>query len=154
MNLPVRTLATALIAGSALSLAGTAGAVPLGASLSLRDASTPAVQQVQWRRGWGWGGLGVGLAAGAIIGGAIAASSYGYGYGYPGYYGYGYAPAYYGGYGYAPAYYGGYGYAPAYYGGYGYAPGYYGYASPGYTYAYPRVRSRVYVRAARRWGRW
>ena len=142
MNLPTKTLAAALMAGSVSSFAGSAGAVPLSASLGLREASTPAVQQVQWRRGWGWGGFGVGLAAGALIGGAIAATSpyygYGYGYGYPAY-GYGYAPAYYG-YGY------GYGY-PSY--SYGYAPAYYG-----YSYGYPRYRSRVYVRTYRRWARW
>jgi hypothetical protein len=127
------TLAAALIAGGVSTLAGSADAVPLGgASLSLRDASTPVVQTVQWRRrGWGWGGFGVGLATGAIIGGAIAASTYpAYSYGYPAYGGY--APAY--GYGYAPAYYGGY--APAYY---------------GYSYAYPRYRT-VYVRRA--WRSW
>jgi hypothetical protein len=157
MNLPVKTLAAALIVGSVSSLAGSAGAVPLSASAGLRDASAPAFEAVQWRRGWGWGGwggVGLGLAAGAIIGGAIAASTYGYGYGYPGYYGgYGYAPAYYGGYGY------GYGpvsgnwgatYAPAYYG-YG-APGYYAPAYYGYAAA-PRSRSRVYVRTPRRWAR-
>jgi hypothetical protein len=140
MNLPTKTLAAALVAGSVSSLAGSAGAVPLSASLGLREASTPAVQQVQWRRGWGWGGFGVGLAAGALIGGAIAATRpyYGYGYGYPGYYGYNYAPAYYG-----------YGY-PGYY---GYSAGYYAPAY-GYSYAYPRYRSRVYVRSYRRWSRW
>jgi hypothetical protein len=138
MNLLNRTLAVALIAGGASSLSGSADAVPLGASLSLRDASTPALQTVQWRR-WGWGGFGVGLATGAIIGGAIAATTYpayGYGYGYPAYgYGYGY-PAYGYGYGYAPRYY----YAPAYYG--GYAP----------AYVYPRYRTGLYVRRA--WRRW
>jgi hypothetical protein len=125
MRFPVKILATAVIAGSVCSLAGTAGAVPLAASMSLRDASTPLVESVQWRRGWGWGGVGLGLAAGAIIGGAIAANSY-----YGGYYGYGY-PAYGYSYGY-PAY--SYGYYPAYSYGYGYAPAAYGYAY------YPRYR--------------
>ena len=136
MRFPVKILATAVVAGSACSLAGSAGAVPLAASLSLRDASTPLVQTVQWRR-WGWG-VGAGVVAGAIVGSAIARSSYYYG-GYPAY-GYGGYPAY--SYGYAsPGY--SYGYAsPAY--SYGYAsPGYsYGYASSayyGYAYA-PRVR--------------
>jgi hypothetical protein len=137
MNLRTKMLAVALIAGGVPSLAGSADAVPLGASLSLRDASTPAAQTVRWRGG-GWIGLGLGLAAGAAI-----ASSYRYNYGYYGYapgYSYGYAPAY--GYGY------GYGYAPAY--NYGYYPAYsYGYASPYYGYAY---RPRVYVRRA--WARW
>jgi hypothetical protein len=136
MNLLTKMLATALIAGGVSSLPGSADAVPLGASLSLRDASTPMVQNVRWRGG-GWIGLGLGLAAGAAI-----ASSYRYNYGYYGY-GYGY-PAY--SYGYAPAY--SYGYAPAY--SYGYAPAYsYGYAYPSYGYAY---RPRVYVRRA--WARW
>src|SRR5262249_59315427 len=87
MRFPVKILATAVIAGSAWSMAGSAGAVPLAASMSLRDASTPLVETVQWRRGWGWGGVGLGLAAGAIIGSAIAANSYygGYGYRYSGY---------------------------------------------------------------------
>ncbi len=131
MNLLTKALAAALIAGGGWSLAGSANAVPLGgASLSLRDASTPMVETVRYRRGWvGRRGVGVGLAAGAIAAGAIAASTYpaysyypaysGYapGYGYDYGYGYGYAspsPAY--GYGYnTPGYYGG-GYAPAYYG--------------------------------------
>jgi len=135
MRFPVKILATAAVAGSVWSIAGPADAVPLAASLSLRDASTPLVQTVQWRR-WGLG-VGAGVVAGAIVGSAIARSSYYYGgypaYGYGGYAGYGY-----GGY---PAY--SYGYAsPAY--SYGYAsPGYsYGYASPAYDgYAYaPRVR--------------
>ena len=116
MRFPIKILATAAIAGSAWSIAGSADAVPLAASLSLRDASTPLVETVQWRR-WGWG-VGAGVVAGAIVGSAIARSSYYYG-GYPSYgYGYGY-PAY--SYGYAP-----YGYAPAYYGGYAYAPPVYG----------------------------
>jgi len=143
MTLPIKTVCVALIAGSLSSFANSATAVPLSASLSLRGAADPAVQTVQWRRGWG--GLGFGLAAAAIIGGAIASSSYyGYGYGYPGYAYSGYAPAYYG-YGYAPAYYG-YGYAPAY-AGYAYAPAY-----AGYGYAYPRYRSGIYLRRnLRRW---
>ena len=134
MTLPIKTVCIALIAGSLSSFANSATAVPLSASLSLRGAADPAVQTVQWRRGWG--GLGFGLAAAAIIGGAIASSSYyGYGYGYPGYAYSGYAPAYYG-YGYAPAY-AGYAYAPAY---------------AGYGYAYPRYRSGIYLRRnLRRW---
>jgi hypothetical protein len=140
MSVINRTLAAALIAGGVSSLAGSAGAVPLSASLALRDASPPAVETVRWR-GRGFGGIGFGLAAGALIGGAIASRSYyggyGYGYGYGGYGGYGYGyPAY--GYGYGPAY--GYSYAPSYY---GYAPAYYSYASPRYYYGgYPRLRYR------------
>src|SRR6478672_2847336 len=130
MKLLTRTLAAALIAGGVSS---SADAVPLGASLSLRDASTSAMQTVQWRRGWGWGGLGVGLAAGVIIGGAIAASTYSYGYAptspaygtYPSAYSYGYAPAYYG-----------YSYAPRY-----------------YAYGYPRYRAGPYG-GYRPWHRW
>jgi hypothetical protein len=157
MSMLNRTLVAALIAGGASSFAGSADAVPLAASLSLRDASTSEVQTVQWRRGWRWGGLGVGLAAGAIAGAALAAP---YRYGY---YGYGY-PAYsyaYSGYPYSSAYsynYPTYGYSysygyPAYryaYSnpGYGYAysnPGYaYVYSNPGYGYAYaPRLRYRA-----------
>ena len=107
MNLLTKALAAALIAGGGWSLAGSANAVPLGrASLSLRDASTPVVETVQYRRrGWvGRRGVGVGLAVGAIAAGAIVASTYpAYSYGYPAYsYGYpaysGYAPGY--GYGY------------------------------------------------------
>lgn len=134
MNLRTNMLAAAVIAGGVSSVAGSAGAVPLSASLSLRDAAPPVVQTVRWR-GAGWIGLGVGLAAGAAI-----ASSYRYNYGYYGGYGY---PGY--SYGYAPAY--SYGYYPAY--SYGYASPYYGYASPYYSYAY---RPRVYIRRA--WGRW
>src|SRR5215471_17985777 len=88
MSMLNRTLVAALIAGGAASFAGSANAVPLAASLSLRNAATSQVQTVQWRR-WGWGGFGVGLAAAAIAGAALASPYYGYGYGY----GYGY-PAY------------------------------------------------------------
>jgi hypothetical protein len=145
-----RTLAAALIAGSASALAGSAQAVPLSASLSLRDASTSEVQPVQWRRGWG--GIGFGLAAGALFGAALAAPYYRYGYGGYGYGGYGcYGcgyPAYaYGGY--YPSY--RYAYTPYY--SYAYAPAYYsyGYASPYYAHAsYPRVRYRAAYRL-RRW---
>jgi hypothetical protein len=97
-----RMLSAALLVGTTLSLAAPARALPLAASLQLRDASTSAVQTVQWRHGgwggghWGhrggWGGVGLGFAAGALIGSALAAP----------YYSYGYAPAYYA---YAPAYY-------------------------------------------------
>ena len=92
MNLLTKALAAALIAGGGWSLAGSANAVPLGrASLSLRDASTPMVGTVLYRRGWvGRRGVGVGLAVGAIAAcGAIAASTYpAYSYGYPAYSGY------------------------------------------------------------------
>jgi hypothetical protein len=118
MNLLNRTMAAALIAGGISSLTSSAHAVPLGASLSLRDASTSQVQTVQWRR-WGWGGFGVGLAAGAIVGAALTAPYYRYGY-----YGYGY-PAYSYGYSY-PAYSYGYSYPYSYYPRYRYRAAFYG----------------------------
>jgi hypothetical protein len=171
MSMLNRTLVAALIAGGASSFAGSADAVPLAASLSLRDASTSEVQTVQWRRGWRWGGLGVGLAAGAIAGAALAAP---YRYGY---YGYGY-PAYsyaYSGYPYSSSYsysYPTYGYSSSYsyssgYPAYSYSSGYpaysYGYGNAGYGYAYsnpgyygyayaPRLRYRA-ARAAL-WRSW
>ena len=133
-----KTLAAALVAGGVASFTAPAGAVPLAASQSLRDAAPSAVETVRWR-GRGWGGVGFGFAAAAIIGGAIAASRPYYGYGY---YGYGY-PAY--AYGY-PAY--GYAYAPSY--SYAYAPAY-AYAYPRYYYGYPRVRYRSAFYGWRRW---
>jgi hypothetical protein len=159
-----RTLAAVLIAGSVASLAGPAHAVPLSASLSLRDASTSEVQPVQWRRWGGWGGVGFGLAAGAIFGAALAAPYYSYGYGcygcgYPAYsYGYGYGyPSY--SYAYSRPYYS-YAYSSPYYSyaysspydSYAYAPAYYGYSSyPYYAYA-PRIRYRAaFYRPWRRW---
>ena len=146
MHFPVKILATAVVAGSAWSMAGSAGAIPLAASLSLRDASTPFVQTVQWRR-WGWG-VGAGIVAGAIIGSAIARNSYYYG-GYPAYsYGYGGYPAYSYGYGGYPAYSYGYGGYPAYSYGYGYPAYSYGYAPAYYGYAYA---PRVYGGYWRRW---
>src|SRR5262249_41126866 len=95
---------------------------------SLRNATAPSAETVQWRRdwrGWGWG---PGVVAGAIVGGAIAAAqpwNWGYydAYAYSPGYSYGYAP----GYAYAP----GYTYAPGdAYGDYAYAPG------PGYSVGY------------------
>jgi hypothetical protein len=108
MNLPSKALAVALLAASSSWFAGTAGAAPVGPSLSLQDAANSPVQTVQWRggghRGWGggwgghgWGGPAAGFAAGAILGGAVAASQpwYGYDYDYaPSYYSYGYDPGY------------------------------------------------------------
>jgi hypothetical protein len=106
MRLLKRTTAAALIAGGISSLTGPAHAVPLGSSLSLRDASTSQLQTVQWRR-WGWGGFGMGVVAGAFFGAALRAPYSGYrcyGCGYPAYYGY---PYY--GYAYSTPY-----YSPAY----------------------------------------
>jgi hypothetical protein len=49
VNLLTKTMGAALIAGAS-SLAGSADAVPLGASLSLRDATTPAFEPTHF---WG-----------------------------------------------------------------------------------------------------
>src|SRR5262249_30850198 len=99
--------------------AAPAGAAPITAPTSLKNAAAPQVEAVQWRRGWrGWA---PGVVAGAIVGSAIAATqpwNYGY-YGGP-YDAYAYDP----GYGYAP----GYSYDPRY----GYAPRYS--YDPGYSY--------------------
>jgi hypothetical protein len=147
MNLPSKTLAAALLAATPSWFAGSAGAAPLAAPLSLQDAASPAVQTVQWRggggghRGWGgghgwWGGPAAGLAAGAIIGGAVAASRpwYGYNYDYsPTYYSYDYNPGYYS-YDYNPGYYD-YSYA---------APGGYAATAPDQDVAYCVQRFRSY----------
>ena len=133
MNLPSKTLAVALLAATSSGFVGTAGAAPIGPSLSLQDAAGSSVQTVQWRghggwggggwgggwRGHGWGGPAAGFAAGAILGGAVAASRPWYGYDYD--------------------------YAPGYYG-YGYDPGYsnYGYVAPGGDAAYCAQRFRSY----------
>ena len=60
MNLRTASLATALLAATAVS-------------------SLPTSANAQWRGGWGWGGFGVGLATGAIIAGALAAPYYSHG---------------------------------------------------------------------------
>jgi BA14K-like protein len=98
--------ATALVAATVVSLAGTASALPVAAGLALENAAPSNVEQVRWG-GRGWGGAGAGFVAGALLGGALL------------------APRYYGG---GPYYYGGgpY-YAPRTY----YAPAPY-YADPGY----------------------
>jgi hypothetical protein len=105
-----KALATVLI-GATVSLVGTAGAAPIGASSSLREAIPQAVEAVQWRGGGYWGGG----WRGGWGGGAIATPLYADDYDYycPPYYGYGYAPTYYRyGYGYGSGIYGGY--APRY----------------------------------------
>jgi BA14K-like protein len=125
MKMPCKLLAAAALAAG--PFAAPAGAAPITAPTSLKNAAAPEVEAVQWRRGWrGWA---PGVVAGAIVGGAVAATqpwNYGY-YGGP-YDAYAYDP----GYGYAP----GYRYAP----GYTYDPGYsYGPAysyGPGAAYAY------------------
>jgi BA14K-like protein len=105
MILPSKTLAVALLAATSSGFVGTAGAAPIGPSLSLQDAAGSSVQTVQWRghggwgggwRGHGWGGPAAGFAAGAILGGAVAASRpwYGYDYDYAPGYSYGYDPGY------------------------------------------------------------
>ena len=118
MKMPCKLLAVAALAAGAGSFAAPAGAAPITAPTSLKNAAAPQVEAVQWRRGWA-----PGVVAGAIVGGAVAATqpwNYGY-YGGP-YDAYAYDP----GYGYAP----GYGYDP----GYSYGPTYsYG---PGAAYAY------------------
>jgi hypothetical protein len=153
MNLPSKILATALLAATPAWFAGSAAAVPMGASVGLHSAAAPApLEAVAWRggwgghgwggRGWGWGGVGAGLAAGAIIGGAVAASDPWYGYGYD------YGPSYYGSGYYGSSYYGsgyyGSGYDPGYYS-YSYAaPGGYVAAAPGEDAAYCAQRFRSY----------
>lgn len=124
MNMPCKLLAAAVLATGAASFAAPAGAAPITAPSSLRNAAAPAVQTVQWRRGWRGGGWGPAAVAGAIVGGAIAATQpWNYGY----YDNYAYAPNYGYGYNYAP----GYATGPAGYNDYAYAPG------PGYNdYAY------------------
>jgi hypothetical protein len=57
MGMLNRALVAALLAGAASSFAGSADAVPLAASASLRSASTSEVQVVQlqrWRSGHGY----------------------------------------------------------------------------------------------------
>jgi len=134
MKMPCKLLAAAALAAG--PFAAPAGAAPITAPTSLKNAAAPQVEAVQWRRGWrGWA---PGVVAGAIVGGAIAATqpwNYGY-YGGP-YDAYAYDP----GYGYAPGYsYDlGYSYGPAYsYGpgaAYAYAPGPSYSAAPGPSYS-------------------
>jgi hypothetical protein len=101
----VRKLVVAASLGAGIvSLPNVASALPM--PLTIKNAAPPAVEQVQWRRGWGgwgWGApVAAGVVAGAVVGSAVAASAYGP---YPGPYYYP-APAY----GYPPA--PGYGYPP------------------------------------------
>jgi len=115
MNMPCKLLAAAALAAGTASFAAPAGAAPIAAPSSLHNAAAPALETVQWRRGWRGGGWAPAAVAGAIVGGAIAAAQpWNYGY----YDGYAYAPGY--GYDYAP----GYAYGPAGYNDYAYAPGY------------------------------
>ncbi|MGB6756195.1 MAG: BA14K family protein [Xanthobacteraceae bacterium] len=109
---PVRkfVVAASLCAGIA-SLPNVASALPMLDPLTIKNAAPPAVEQVQWRRGWGggwgWGApVAAGVVAGAVVGSAVAASAYGPyypgpyypapAYGYPAYAapppGYGYPP--------------------------------------------------------------
>ena len=123
MRMLNRALVVALMAGAGSSFAGSAGAVPLAASASLRSVSTSELQTVQWRR---W--------------------RYGYGYpfnsSYPDY-SYGYTnPAY--SYNYNTFRYGYSNPANIYFSN---SPTSYGYADPGYSYGYaPRYRYRAAVR--------
>ena len=95
---PVRKFVVAASLGAGIaSLPNVASALPVLDALTIKNAAPPAVEQVQWRRGWGWGwGWGApvaaGVVAGAVVGSAVAASAYGpY---YPGPYYPGPAPAY------------------------------------------------------------
>jgi hypothetical protein len=99
MTLLTKTAAAALIAATASTLAGTSGAAPLSASLSLREASTPALRTIQW---YGYGDDYDYCPPASYS--YYSQRSYGYGYGPAQYYGNGYAPRYYGGYwpGYRP----------------------------------------------------
>jgi hypothetical protein len=93
-------LAVSLGAGIA-SFASVASALPVLDAVTIKNASPPIIEEVQWRGRWGWGwGWGApvaaGVVAGALVGGALAAPYYGYGPYYPGPYYPGPAPAYYG----------------------------------------------------------
>lgn len=89
MNMPCKLLAAAVLAAGAASFAAPAGAAPIAAPSSLHNAAAPALETVQWRRGWRGGGWAPAAVAGAIVGGAIAATQpWNYGY----YDGYAYAP--------------------------------------------------------------
>jgi len=76
MSRSLRMLAaTAFVAASVVSFAGSASAVPLAGGLALEHAAPLSVESVRWGgRGWGWGGAG--LVAGAIVGGALLAPRY------------------------------------------------------------------------------
>jgi hypothetical protein len=123
MGMLNRALVAALMAGAGSSFAGSAGAVPLAASASLRSVSTSEVQTVQWQR---W------------------RSGYGYPFNssYPDY-SYGYTnPAY--SWNYNTFRYGYSNPANIYFSN---SPTSYGYADPGYSYGYaPRYRYRGAVR--------
>ena len=123
MRMLNRTLVAALVAGAASSFAGSADAVPLAASASLRSASTSEVQTVRWRR-YGYGGYGYTSTA--------SYPDYSYGYTNPAYswnystFRYGYSNP-----------------ANIYFSN---SPTSYGYAAPGYSYGYayaPRYRYRA-----------
>ena len=121
MGMLNRALVVALMAGAGSSFAGSAGAVPLAASASLRSASTSEVQTVQlqrWRSGHGYPSN-------------FSYPDYSYGYTNPAYswsyntFRHGYSNP-----------------ANIYFSN---SPTSYGYADPGYSYA-PRYRYRGAVR--------
>ena len=80
---PVRKFVVAASLGAGIaSSPNVASALPMLDPLTIKNAAPPAVEQVQWRRGWGWGwGRGApvaaGVVAGAVVGSAVAASAYG-----------------------------------------------------------------------------
>jgi hypothetical protein len=91
MSLLSKTLAVALLALTPSWLAASAGAAPLGASLSLRDSAGSSVEAVQWRGQY--------LGSHYDYDPAYFNSGYSYDPGYyyspggaPGYKSYGYAP--------------------------------------------------------------
>ena len=93
MNTWLKNLIAALVVAATPMLAVPANAAPTASPLMLKNAVAPAIETVQYRRGWrggGYGGAAVGLGiAGALIGGAIVGATQPYGY-------YGYGPGYYG----------------------------------------------------------
>lgn len=109
----LKSAAAAALVVMTLSFGSDAGAAPLSASLSLRDALSPTAQTVWWGGGYGYGY------------GYYRPGGYAYDYDYYWPPRYAYSP-YYGGYGWGSY---GYGYGRPYYRPYGYYPyrGYWNY---------------------------
>ena len=78
---PVRKFVVVASLGAGIaSLPNVASALPVLDALTIKNAAPPAVEQIQWRRGWGWGWgapVAAGVVAGAVVGSAVAASAYG-----------------------------------------------------------------------------